>query len=117
MNRKDQTQLASLVEELILGIGGRRTKERELYEFSLPTKAGELRISRKGTWIACRFDNPSQAVALLGAGTPAASLNPYSGKWNHHFGRTDAAHSAYTEFWSALRLVLTDEQRVAQEEI
>lgn len=53
------------------------------YAFEIETKAGTLFVSPYEDWIACRFENVEEAKRLLGHST---RLNPYSGKWNFHYG-------------------------------
>ena len=59
------------------------------YEFQLATNVGLLRLSfSEGHALASvfgRFDEPERAVALIGRN----SMNPYSGKWNRHWGKDD----------------------------
>ena len=76
------------------------------------TKAGELRIHfdlRMFGTIFCRFQDPQAACKVL-HGTEKSypgrgqRLNPYSGKWNFHFGDVKAEH-AFSEFESEFNKV------------
>ena len=54
------------------------------YEFVSITKMGPLQISVYPDWVACRFDDVERAVGVIGR----HGMNPYSGKWNHHFDQS-----------------------------
>lgn len=73
------------------------------------TKVGTLRVMPYGDWIACRFEEPARANLLYYRRSDpplsAGRLNPYSGKFNFHFGRQTAA-SAFEEFRSAISFFL-----------
>ena len=51
------------------------------YEYAVATVAGNLYVTVYDDWIACRFEEPERAKAAASD----ARLNPYSGKWNHHY--------------------------------
>src|SRR4051812_25213475 len=59
------------------------------YQYQLATSVGLLRLSfSEGYALASvfgRFDDPAQAVALLGP----HKIIPFSGKWNRHWGKND----------------------------
>jgi hypothetical protein len=59
------------------------------YEYQLETVVGLLRLSfTEGDRLASvfgRFEEPERAVAVFGR----HNLNPFSGKWNHHWGKDD----------------------------
>lgn len=50
------------------------------YEYAVATVAGNLYVTVYDDWIACRFEEPARAKAISDT-----RLNPYSGKWNHHY--------------------------------
>jgi len=54
------------------------------YDFELDTPAGLLNFSVHETWVATRFDDVAQGRAFTES--CGSSCNPYSGKWNFHFG-------------------------------
>jgi hypothetical protein len=56
----------------------------ETKKFSLETICGELHLIVYDGWIACRFQDIDRAKHELPTDLHAA-LNPYSGKWNHHY--------------------------------
>jgi hypothetical protein len=68
------------------------------------TRAGRLRVTCYGDWLACRFDDVDRAKALLPHG-PGERLNSYSGKWNFHFGRI-TAEEALAAFRAELEPIL-----------
>ena len=81
---RDVQQFLTRVIELLKTVGAVETDST--YRFTLDTKAGRLALhpdqnetTGLGT-IFTRFDDPQRAVAILGQ-----SVNPYSGKWNHHY--------------------------------
>lgn len=55
------------------------------FECELQTRAGRLKITLYDTWFACRFDDVEEAKRILWGSDPNRTLNPFSGKWNHHF--------------------------------
>ena len=50
------------------------------YDYAVATVAGNLYVTVYDDWIACRFEEPERAKAISDT-----RLNPYSGKWNHHY--------------------------------
>ena len=90
MTKHDKFNAA--VEKFILSIGGRKIREKPgtRYvekcgpEFSIPTVAGELKVTPGGDWIACRFEDIDAAKRLMPAWprSRSARLNGFSGKWN-----------------------------------
>lgn len=50
------------------------------YDYTVATAAGNLYVTAYEDWIACRFEEPERAKAISDT-----RLNPYSGKWNHHY--------------------------------
>ena len=98
MKKPETLEFASLVGRILLDQGAtiidcfqsrvysRRGKPWHLQtnKFSLDTICGELHIIVYDGWIACRF----QDVDLAKQNLPIALqsiLNPFSGKWNHHY--------------------------------
>lgn len=71
--------LIAAVTEEVLRLGGR---PGDWHTLMLDTLAGPLGITPYPTWIATRFEDVARAreAPLSGA------LNPYSGKWNWHYG-------------------------------
>jgi len=69
-----------------------------MYNMRVKTGAGELLVDTKrideGT-VFTRFRNPTKGAKCVG------NSNPYSGKWNFHFGRVGGS-SAATYFKSSL---------------
>ena len=110
MLKREREKLTRMVKEYVLAKGGRVTEEgRRLMEggeemvtpdyLELPTKAGPLSIIPYGNWLACRFQDVKAAVSLLRDDPAGSHLNPYSGKFNFHFGRC-TADEALEEFTS-----------------
>ena len=60
---------------------GATERLNKAYEYAISTKLGTLQISVYLDWVACRFDDVDRAVAVIGP----HGMNPYSGKWNHHY--------------------------------
>jgi hypothetical protein len=56
------------------------TRNQGGYEYAVATVAGNLYVTAYDDWIACRFKEPERAKAI-----GDTRLNPYSGKWNHHY--------------------------------
>jgi hypothetical protein len=65
------------------------------YPYRINTLAGLLLVDvhtnecQPGAAVFTRFEKPKKAVKLLGENWPhvpsAHGVNPYTGKWNHHF--------------------------------
>jgi hypothetical protein len=70
------------------------------YEWNVETRAGTLSLTAYGHSIAGRFGDVERAKAL-GLGY----LNPYSGKWNHHY-EIGAAEAELEDFKRQLGRVL-----------
>lgn len=91
--------------KLLLDLGAQQ-EDSEPYRFTLPTKAGLLRLhpsSHKtdglGT-LFTRFDDPQTARQLVGC-------NPFSGKWNHHYFHGWSVEAALEHLTAQLRRVLS----------
>lgn len=91
------------IEAILEQAGGNRTPGR-LHEWSVPTKAGPLGITIYDTWVAGRFEDVEAAKKLLGS-SPTGDLNPYSGKWNHHYGSLAGSPDSIDHFRYKLRRV------------
>lgn len=78
------------------------------YALRLHTLAGRLEISVLDGWVAARFIEPDRAKALLSTDGDLGSsrLNPFSGKWNFHFGRWDRIEDAVELVEAELRAVV-----------
>jgi len=83
-----QRKLLGKAREIAVENGAVRTADG-FYEYKLGTSVGLLRLSfSEGDALASafgRFDEPERAVALIGR----HNMNPYSGKWNHHWSKDD----------------------------
>lgn len=98
MKKPEILEFASLVGRNLLDHGGtiidcfhatvhpRRGKPWHLQtnKFSLDTTCGELHVIVYDSWIACRFQDVQRARQNLPMGLQG-NLNPFSGKWNHHY--------------------------------
>ena len=63
------------------GLGATRNRDCDhACEYAVATVAGNLYVTVYDDWIACRFEEPERAKAISDT-----RLNPYSGKWNHHY--------------------------------
>jgi hypothetical protein len=74
-------------------------------KFSLDTICGELHLIVYDGWIACRF----QDVDLAKQNLPIALqsiLNPFSGKWNHHYLDGWTPKDAAQSFQDAISRIL-----------
>jgi hypothetical protein len=78
---KAEQRFVTAVTEFILSLGA---KSGSFYDYELDTPAGLLHISVHETWLATRFDDVARGVAFTK--TCGYSSNPFSGKWNFHFG-------------------------------
>lgn len=62
-------------------LGAVRLMDVSASRWRVETARGGLEVTVRADWIACRFDDPKRAAAQPPAGP---SVNPHSGKWNHH---------------------------------
>jgi len=70
------------VVEIVTRLGGiSQGKEWLPNYYEITTRAGYLSIATYGNWVACQFNDPDAAKAVVGT----SGLNPFSGKWNHHY--------------------------------
>jgi hypothetical protein len=102
---KQRQQFLAKVLQLLQSVGAVETDST--YRLTLETKAGRLALhpdqnetTGLGT-VFTRFDDPQRAVALLGQ-----SVNPHSGKWNHHYFDAWTVKSALADFEFQIRRVL-----------
>jgi len=103
MKKHEQRKLSNLVRDFVDNNDGTRSRDGAAYELSLQTKAGELRISPMGDWIACRFTDVDLAKTTLG---DDPSLNRHSGKWNFHYHGDFTAKLAFELFEARVRPLL-----------
>lgn len=99
----EHRRLARLVVEYAESLGGVPVISGPCGQFfdghDVETAAGRMRIHYSHAWrgfVHCRFDEPERA-SLIFYGEPRhplaamqGRLNPYSGKFNFHFGPVDA---------------------------
>jgi hypothetical protein len=92
-----QKKLLGKARSLAIEKGAVPTKDG-FYEYQLETSVGLLRLSfSEGDSLAsvfARFEEPERAVAVIGR----HRMNPYSGKWNWHWGRDDSPELALLSF-------------------
>jgi hypothetical protein len=74
-------------------------------KFSLDTICGELHVIVYDGWIACRFQDVARAKQSLPIGLQAV-LNPFSGKWNHHYLDGWTAKDAAKDFHDTISRIL-----------
>lgn len=80
----------------------------EIYAFEIQTIVGRLLLHPHERWVACRFDDPAAASAsdrVLGP-----QVNPWSGKWNFHYGQNPGLREFY-DFQARLLNILPDEHK------
>ncbi|MDY0170386.1 MAG: hypothetical protein RBS80_27825 [Thermoguttaceae bacterium] len=78
---KRQQRFVEVVTEFFTRLGAR---PGSFYDYALDTPAGMLHLSVYDTWVATRFDDVAMGRAFTAS--CGSSCNPYSGKWNFHFG-------------------------------
>jgi hypothetical protein len=78
---KAEERFKSAVTNFIVGLGARPGR---FYDYELNTPAGLLHLTVHDDWLATRFDDVGPGAAFTK--TCGCSSNPYSGKWNFHFG-------------------------------
>ena len=90
MSRAEIRKLTSMVQSWAMA---RDLTQDDNGNFSVATDAGRMRLSIDGTFgtVFCRFVEAELAHHI------DASVNPYSGKFNHHFGKVSALE-AYSQF-------------------
>lgn len=82
---KAQDKFKAAVTSYIVELGAR---PGGFYDYELDTPAGLLHLSVYDDWLATCFDDVARATAFTK--TCRCPSNPYSGKWNFHFGSSSA---------------------------
>ena len=83
---KAQERFKFAVTSYIVSLGARPGR---FYDYEIDTPAGLLHLTVYDDWLATRFDDVGLATAFTK--TCGCSSNPFSGKWNFHFGNGNAA--------------------------
>jgi hypothetical protein len=115
MLKRERERLAGKVRGYVLSVGGKVAETGRMIEeggermhtndrLELTTHAGTLSVIPYDGWIACRFHDVKAAVALLGYNPACGRLNPFSGKWNFHFGRCTADDALLEFAWGLGRV-------------
>ncbi|MGD0900314.1 MAG: hypothetical protein ABR915_20980 [Thermoguttaceae bacterium] len=86
---KAEERFQAAVTTYIVSLGARPGM---FYDYELDTPVGVLHISVYGDWVATRFADPARGTEFTK--TCGHACNPYSGKWNFHFGDGTAASLA-----------------------
>lgn len=73
--------------------------------YEIETKYGTLYVHPYGTWVATRFADVERAK-----GHGLYGLNPYTGKWNHHFEQPTEDHAEY--FLAMLKHIAASENAI-----
>jgi hypothetical protein len=84
-------------------------KPGQYHEFDLDTKFGQLGITPYGDWVACRFEDVERAKAGLPHRFGVDRLNPFSGKWNHHYFDWPL-NEAFADFVREINDILEDDR-------
>ncbi len=96
--------------EWLLSVGGVIVDTREhtdgsrANEFELQTRVGLLTVRPYNTWLACRFEDPKAAAAVLGYDVHAR-LNPHSGKWNFNYNEDNDIELCLEHFKYELKAI------------
>lgn len=114
MNRRTVARSAfhtSFVEAMnaMLQRMGARPNRSGWYVLRLDTIVGELQLNVYDGWLATRFTDLDRANALLNPhGQPGGCrLNPFTGKYNFHFGPGDRVEDAVALVEAELRTLTT----------
>lgn len=75
------------------------------YTFEIATCAGPLAVSAHDGWIACRFHDVERAKANPWIAREGR-LNPFSGKWNHHWDSKTPIAERIADFARTLAEIL-----------
>jgi hypothetical protein len=78
---KAEERFKTAVTAYIVSLGARPGR---CYDYELETPAGLLHLTVYDDWLATRFDDVGRGSAFTR--TCGCSSNPFSGKWNFHFG-------------------------------
>jgi hypothetical protein len=81
-------EFIAAVEKGVVALGGRKKSAARLTgdflrgaEYDIDTRFGPLLVVPYDDWVHTRFAEPGRAKAAL------MYVNPYSGKWNHHYNK------------------------------
>ena len=111
--RKLQAELNVMLDAYLRERGAEWT-DRGLGQYKLSTPLGDLTISPDPAYIAegmltifARFEDVDRACAKLNPGHGLrGEVNPYSGKWNHHYDGGITPDNAFRDFKAHLENIL-----------
>ena len=105
--RKAQAELNELLDKYLRERGA-TWSDRGLGQYALETPLGVLTISPDPAYIAeesltifARFEDVDRALAKL-----RGKINPYSGKWNHHYNGDASPELVILDFMRDLEAIL-----------
>jgi hypothetical protein len=84
---KQEARFKAVVTAYLASLGARPGR---FYDHQLTTPAGLMHVSIYGNWIACRYEDVAQGRAFTKS--CGRACNPYSGKWNFHYGPAESFH-------------------------
>lgn len=110
--REAQAELNKLL-DVYLRERGATWSDRGLGQYRLATPLGDIVISPDVAYIAeggltifTRFDDVDRACAQLNKGRLLrGDVNPYSGKWNHHYDAWVTPENAFRDFKANLERI------------
>ena len=110
LSRKELAKLQLLWEDLLKRAGATES-EHFMYPYAVQTRLGVMRLDSHFTALApaifCRFDDVEAACATLNPRKEHMSwLNPYSGKWNHHYPVEWTPEEIIADFTKKLNMVM-----------
>ena len=103
MSAPNRERLVALLIEYLSRVAQVEDRPGGGVQFRVSTFVGPL-VVHYDLWfgtIFTKFEDPDRARVVPGT-------NPYSGKWNFHFGEKDSADDAFQLFQSNLESVRTD---------
>lgn len=112
--RKAQAELNEML-DAYLRERGATWSDRGLGQYRIETPLGALDITPDPAYLAeggmltvfARFDDVDRACAKLNKGRVLrGEVNPYSGKWNHHYDNDTAPEDAFRDFKAHLENIL-----------
>jgi len=102
-----QLKFVYAMSDLLLELGATPQPVTSQYmpeRFDIETIYGPLEVTLYGDWVPARFKYPERAAA--GLNHLYQRVNPFSGKWNHHYGDKVLLADAVADMRRELRSVL-----------
>lgn len=107
MTKANRDKFQERLYDLMESLGGRPRREyaggRTVWDLDTPAGPLEVRSVDNYGAITAQFKDPKRAAKCMNYGA-IKNVNPYSGKWNHHYGNVKA-DVAFQDFSSRMKVM------------